>query len=268
MRKVKLIWLILCIPMLLVSLSTYTNTPKSVELKRAFESGEFLKYNIHYGPVDAGMATFEVKDTLLKVKNRPQFYCKVVGESYGGWDYFFKVRDYYISYIDTSSLLPSVFSRNVQEGDYKTWESYWFNREKSKAVGKYQDTAIKVPIPKDVHDLVSMIYYMRSINFENMPIGTVMPLNVFFDKEWFACGIEYVGVETISTSIGEFKCLKMIPKLVEGRVFKGQDDMTVYVSADKNQVPIRIESKIFVGSIKVDLIEYQNLKFPLETESR
>lgn len=264
----KVIWFAIGLPMALVLLSAGAKDANPIELKRAFEPGEFLKYNIHYGPIDAGLATFEVKDTLLSVKNKHQFYCKVVGESIGGWDYFFKVRDYYVSYIDTASLLPSVFSRNVQEGDYKTWESYWFNREKSKAIGKYRDTAIKVPIPPDVHDLVSMIYYMRSINFENMPIGTVMPLNVFFDKEWFACGVEYVGTEVISTSIGNFKCLKMIPKLVEGRVFKGQDDMTVYVSADKNQVPIRIESKIFVGSIKVDLIEYENLKFPLLTEPR
>ena len=48
--------------------------------------------------------------------------------------------------------------------------------------------------------------------------------------------------------------------LQEGRVFKEKEDMTVWISDDKNRLPVRVQTNILVGSIKMDLVDYQNLK--------
>ena len=236
--------------------------PEQVEYY-AFQKGEKLVYNIHYGIIDAGMASFEVSDSNYHINGRPQFVCEVIGKSYGWWDNFYKVRDYYLSYIDSATMLPTVYARNVSEGDYKSAESYFFNRKKRLAIGKHEGEASEVSIPANVHDLVSMIYYMRCFNYELAHDVTEVPLNVFFENEWFSSGMKIVGEEQVKTALGKFNCLKIEPQLVEGRVFNGQSEMTVFVTNDKNHVPIRIESGIFVGSIKVDLIEYANLKYPL-----
>lgn len=234
------------------------------EFHRAFQKGEFLKYNIHYGLVDAGLATFSVKDTNISVKKQPHYYLKVTGRSYKAWDSFFKVRDYYYSLVNQKTMLPTAYSRNIREGDFRNIESYYFDRQKQQAKGKTDGDAKVIEIPPNVHDLVSMIYFARSVDFRNKPDGYFMPMPVFFESEWFECGVRRDGIEVIETELGKFECLKVVPKLVKGRVFKGQEDMVVYVSNDENMVPIRIESKIFVGSIKVDLIEYENLLYPLK----
>lgn len=233
---------------------------------RPFKRGEFLRYNIHYGIVDAGEATFTVLDTMRVIKNRPHYSVRVTGRSYRSWDFFYKVRDYYYSYIDSASMLPSIYSRNVQEGDYKDQESYYFDRLKKEAKGKNSLGSSTVAIPEKVQDLASMIYFARSFKFYEKEVGSRLGIDVFFGGEWFECGARLDGYEEVNTSLGTFKCMRIIPELVEGRVFKGQDDMVVYVSADENQVPIRIESEIFIGSIKVDLVEFRNLSFPLKSK--
>ena len=72
-----------------------------------------------------------------------------------------------------------------------------------------------------------------------------------------------MGKEDISTKYGKFHAIKIVPLLIEGTVFKGGEKMTVYVSDDANHIPLRIESPITVGSIKVDLMHYENLRYPV-----
>ena len=46
-------------------------------------------------------------------------------------------------------------------------------------------------------------------------------------------------------------------------IFEGGEKMTVWVSDDKNRVPVRVESPIVVGSVKIDLMGHKNLRHPL-----
>jgi hypothetical protein len=224
---------------------------------QAFKKGERLKYNIHYGPVNAGRAIFTVKENFQQINNEPHFAFKVFGRSLSGWDWFFKVRDYYRSWVDTQTLLPSKATRDVREGSYETEEKLIFQREKGRIIRNGEPREV----PPRLHDLVSAIYYARCINFTAVDPGTYIPIKTFFANEVFPLGVTYKGIQTLKTKLGKFKVRVFKPELVEGRVFKGQDDMTVYVSADKNQVPLRIESKIFIGRIQADLYAYQNLKY-------
>lgn len=227
---------------------------------KAFKTGEKLKYNIHYGPVNAGKATFTVKKELQVIDSKHHYAIKVFGRSLSGWDWFYKVRDHYRSWVDTQSMLPSKASRDVREGSYEAEEHLVFLRETNQVMrnGELKD------VPARIHDIVSAIYYARCINFTKVDIGTYIPIKTFFANEVFPLGVTYKGTQTLETDLGTFRVRVFKPELIEGRVFKGQDDMTVYVSADKNQVPLRIESKIFVGQIQADLYAYKNLKYPLD----
>lgn len=233
---------------------------------RPFKKGEFLRYNIHYGFVDAGEATFSVLDTQVSLLGNPHYAVKVTGRSYKSWDLFFKVRDFYYSYIDSSSMTPTVYSRNILEGGHKEEESFLFKRNLKLAKGRVNERDTAISIPNDVQDLGSMLYYARSFRFYEKEVGSSLPIDVFFGAKWYKSRATFVGYEDVKTSLGKFRCMKILPDLVEGRVFKGQNDMVVYVSADKNQVPIRVESEIFVGSIKVDLAEFRNLSYPLSSK--
>jgi hypothetical protein len=88
------------------------------------------------------------------------------------------------------------------------------------------------------------------------------PVEAFFEEEMFPMGVWFVGIETIKTNIGNVRCKVFYPKLIEGRVFQEQSKMRLYVSDDKNQIPIRIESDVYLGTVKAEISDYAGLKFP------
>lgn len=229
----------------------------------AFEPGEKLRYRIHYGLVNAGYATFYVDEDLRTVAGEPHYVIQVTGRTASGWDWFYKVRDYYTTIVSTKTLLPTIFKRDVREGDYEIEENYIFQRSRNKV--KAENDKL-YDVPAEIHDILSAVYWARSIDFSKLPKGTYIPIMTFYEKELFPVGATYVGTDRIETSLGTFDVYVIRPKLIEGRIFKDQRDMTLYVTADKNQIPVRIESAIFVGYIQADLIEYDQLRHPLRSK--
>jgi Protein of unknown function (DUF3108) len=227
----------------------------------AFQAGERIDFNIYYSViglyVNAGNASFTT--SLEKINNKPVYHVVGDGTSNNSYDWIFKVRDRYESYIDTATLQPYKFLRDVNEGGYKIYESVSFNQKANTAV-----TAKGVfKVPNCVQDVLSAIYYARNINFNNYKPDDKIPFNMFLDNEVYSLYIKYVGKEKVKTKYGKFNAIKFKPLLVKGTIFEGGENMTVWVSDDANHIPLRIESPIAVGSVKVDMMGYENLRYPL-----
>ncbi len=88
---------------------------------------------------------------------------------------------------------------------------------------------------------------------------------MFLDNEVYNLYIRYLGKETVKTRYGKFNAIKFKPLLVKGTLFEGGEKMTVWVSDDPNHIPLRIESPIVVGSIKVDMMQYHNNRHPMSS---
>jgi hypothetical protein len=226
-----------------------------------FYPGEALTFKVFYTVagmfVGAGEANFN--STLEKLNNIPVYHIVGDGKTYSFYDNFFKVRDRYETYIDTTTLQPYKFIRNVYEGGYKKFENVTFNKVNNTAITK--EGVFKVP--PCVQDVLSAIYYSRNIDFDKYKPGDKIPFTLFLDKELFAMYVRYQGKETIKTKYGKFRTIKFKPLLIKGTIFEGGEKMTVWISDDKNKIPVRIESPISVGSIKVDMMGYKNLRHPL-----
>jgi archaellum component FlaG (FlaF/FlaG flagellin family) len=147
----------------------------------------------------------------------------------------------------------------VYEGGYKKYENVTFNHAANTAVtneGVYK-------VPNCVQDVLSAIYYARNIDFNKYNPGDKIPFSMFLDNETYDLYIRYIGKETIKTKYGKFKAIKYKPLLIKGTIFEGGEKMMVWVSDDANRIPVRVESPISVGNIKVDMMGYRNLKYPL-----
>jgi len=229
----------------------------------AFQSGEQISFTVFYNViglyVNAGTATFSVNSE--KLNNEPVYHLVGEGSSNSRYDWIFKVRDKYESYIDTSNLQPIKFIRNVNEGGYKINENVSFNRQANTATSEKGT----VKVPNCIQDVLSAIYYARNINFEKYKPEDKIPFTMFLDNEIFNLYIKYMGRETIKTRYGTFRAIKFKPLLVKGTLFEGGEKMTVWVSDDANHVPLRIESPIVVGSVKVDMMGYKNLRYPFSS---
>jgi len=226
----------------------------------AFIAGESSTYTVYYTLgvfIAAGEASFNVN--LEHLNNKPVYHITGEGKTYSFYDSFFKVRDKYETFVDTSTLQPMKFLRNVDEGGYKKYENVTFNRQTNTAVtnkGVYK-------VPDCIQDVVSAIFYARNINFNKYKVDDKIPFTMFLDNETYNLYIRYLGKETIKTKYGKFRAIKFKPLLVKGTIFEGGEKMLVWVSDDANHLPLRVESPISVGSIKVDMMGYRNLRYPL-----
>jgi hypothetical protein len=223
----------------------------------SFKRGELLKFRIHYGVIDAGMAEIEVKNETKLLNNRNTVHIVGTGYSKGAFDWFFRVRDRYETYMDEESLSPVVFIRKVDEGGYHINQSQLYGKDQVNSNGKVYT------IPEYTQDMLSAYYFARTMDLSNAKEGDVFSVNSFIDGEIWPLKIRFVGRETISTDVGEIRCLRFRPIVQKGRVFKKEEDLNVWISDDKNHIPVRAQANVLVGSVKMDLVSYENLANPL-----
>lgn len=216
-------------------------------------------YNALGAYIGAGEATFTT--TLERLNGKPVYHFIGEGKTYPAFDNFFKVRDRYESYVDTANLLPYKFVRNVDEGGYKKYNNVIFNQAANKAVS----TNGVFEVTDCIQDVISAVYYARNIDFNKYKKEDKIPFDMFLDDEVFHLYIRYLGKEKIKTRYGRFNAIKIKPLLIKGTIFEGGEKMTAWLSDDPNHLLLRVESPIAVGSIKVDMMSYQNLRYPLSS---
>jgi len=215
--------------------------------------GESCSYRIHYEFINAGYATYLVskKDNEISVT--------VQGRSNSVVDLFFKIRDRYESKINVKSLLPSYFKRDVLEGEDKINQEYFFNHKNNTVEtqkGEYK-------MNEKSQDMLSSFLFGRTLTSSFLKRKSPFFINIFIDEENYNMDVRYLGTEVLNTKIGRVRCIKLKPKVQVGRVFSNPDDLTIWVSDDKNHILIKIEMNILVGSIKADIETVKNIKFPL-----
>jgi hypothetical protein len=257
-RKWAAVILLLAAPAVTHAQSDFCNTKNT-----AYKGGEKLTFKVYYNMgflwIYAGNAVFSIQGK--EIAGQKLFHITGDGKTAPSYEWFYKVRDLYESYIDQETLLPVRFIRNVNEGGLKFSQDVTFNHATHTAISKGKPYTI----PNCTQDVLSAIYYARSIDYSKYKPGDKIPFEMFLDDKVYPLYIKYLGKEKIETKRGVFNTIKIAPLLIEGTMFSGGEKMTVWVSDDKNHVPVRINSPIVVGSIKVDLMEYENLRNPFSS---
>jgi hypothetical protein len=241
--------------------STTINYPTASN--KAFQAGELLRYRISYGFMDAGEAVLEVNSTPKKGGDRELLHVKGTGRTLGGFNSFFKVIDTYESFIDKKGVFPWQFIRRVDEGGYKISQDYVFNQDKYK-VNTGGGKEFKTPL--GIQDMISSFYYARTMNFKGMKKNDTFEFKTFMDDEIFLLKVKFVGEEMIHIRKGKFNCLKFVPVIQTGRLFKDESDVNFWITNDENRIPILVKAKIPVGIIKMHLVEWKGLKNELSSK--
>ena len=226
----------------------------------SFTSGEKLDYVVHYGLINAAEATIDVDKDIQYINNRPCYKVNVFGKTTGSFDFFLKVRDTWRSYIDTTSIVPQRFHRNIEEGKYKKKENITFDHYKNLDVVEDKKETNTYKVPDNVQDIVSGVYYLRTLNYDNRKVGEQIKIQGFFDDEIFDFTVTYRGKTTVETKAGDIRAIKLIPKMPKNKLFDGEDAIAVYLSDDQNKIPVLIQAEMFVGSVKINLHKYKGLK--------
>lgn len=233
----------------------------------AFKAGEWFEFRIHYLLFNASYASLELKETVID--STPVIHAKGYGKTTGLARIFFRVEDYYESYFEPETVSPKRFIRNIDEGGYTKNVVVNFEKESQKAHVFNKKTGEKKTFEtqSNIQDLISVFYYLRNyFPFETAKAGQSLSVNMFFDNDNYTFKLKYLGVEALKTKFGLVECLKFRPIVQSGRIFREEESVTIWVSNDKNKIPIRIQADIVVGAIKVDLENFKNLKHPFQIQ--
>jgi hypothetical protein len=239
----------------------------------AFKEGEFLSYEISYnwGPiwVDAGLVTFSiVTDTYA---GKPVWHLKSSGRTYKSYDFFFKVVDYYDAWIDPGTFHTYEFRRSVNEGGYKLLNTlrYDYTRQKIYSCTKTNNNPVRYDTLKQnacVFNPLTAVYIARTLDIAGLKHDARIPVTVLIDDSTYSIYIRYIGKEVVETRDGKkYKCVKFAAKMVQGTIFRGDEDVLVWVTDDENRIPVYIEAKIIVGTVKAYLKDSRGLRSPLSS---
>ncbi len=239
----------------------------------AFINGEEITYIVSYnwGPiwVDAGIVTFKTKLELKQEK--PAWHLISTGRTFKSYDFLFKVRDTYETWLDTTNLQTIEFQRYIYEGGFQMQNKSWFDYSRRLIFSnlKINDTPMTVDtfsMAQCTYDMLASVYYVRSLNLDSIQNGDSIPVNVALDDGIYTISVRRNDKEIIEHPDGTlYPCNKFSAKMIEGTIFTKGQEMFVWVSDDPNKIPIYIEAKILVGSVKAYLKEAKGLKQPLMT---
>ncbi len=245
--------------LLFIFIMAFTTLSFGQEQPRAFKGGEWLRYKMSYsGWMRAGSAILEIEETELNGKK--VLHSKGTGWTSGMIKWFFKVDDVYQSYFDKDSVKPYVFKRKIDEGGYKKDRQVTFNYTTNEAYVqdfiKQKDTTIAV---NRIQDMLSSFYYLRNKDVRNFKIGDEIAIDMFLDNQIYRFKLRFLGKDTLKTKFGKVKTLKFRPIVQSGRIFKAEESVTIWVTADNNKIPVKMEASLAVGSLRADLEAYKGL---------
>lgn len=231
-----------------------------------FQMGEILVFRAMYnsfltGDVTAGEANLQVRSRPAIIDGQECYH--VVGEAYtrGVFNLFFKVENRYDSYIHKESLAPLRFSRDIREGRYRRKDNVVFDQGKRTAASE-RDTITTTPW---VQDIISAFYFARTFDMSSVEPGDAFEVDFYLSDSVYVSRILYEGREQIRTRLGTFNTLKFKPQVQEGMVFSQPYPMTLWISDDKNKIPIRVESGLVVGTARLDLVTFGGLRHDLSS---
>ena len=236
-------------------------------LKIEFQPDEELVYKVYYNLdfvwIPAGEINFKLSD------EGTQYHLEAVGRTYDSYNWFYKAHDDYNTYVDKNTLLPTFSTREIKENRYKLYDKTAYDQLNKTAY--YERGPEKNNIDKRgnlsfdacMYDMLSIVYYARTQSYDNAVVGKEFPINLTMDQEVYSLKYTLAAREEKNIKgLGKWSTLKLSPQLITGKVFKESARMKIWASDDDNRIPLMIESPVAVGSVKVVLKSWKNLKYP------
>jgi hypothetical protein len=228
---------------------------------KAFRDGEKLTFDVKFGFVTAGIAVMQIPK-IKRISGRYAYHVMFEVNSIPSFDWIYKVRDRYETYLDTAGLFPWRFEQHIREGSFSKDFSAYFDHRKNKArtsKGEYE-------IPKYVNDIVSAFYLARTFDYDKRKPGYRYNLQNFYNDKVYDLDVVYLGKERITVAAGTFDCIMVEPLVQEGGLFKSEGNIIIWLTDDDLRVPVKVKTKVVIGSIDAELTAYEGLAGPLKAK--
>ena len=225
----------------------------------AFGTGERLVFDVNYGFITAGEAVMAVSG-VDSIASRKCYRVEFTVNSLPSFSWIYKVEDQYLTFIDVEAIAPLKFEQHIREGTYRRD----FVAEFDQARGIAKTSEGEFPIPEYVHDIMSAFYYARTLDFTNFTPGQGTLLHNFYKDKSYDLQVRFLGRQELEVAAGTFKTIVVEPLVKEGGLFKSEGRIVIWLSDDERKIPVRVNTKVVIGSIDTELRSYSGLVGPLK----
>ncbi len=238
-----------------------------VIVNKSFGVGERVDYKMYLWGLSVGKGSAVVDKNLHLKGNRYCFKVDAYMQTQGLATWVSKVNDNWGSFIDTAELITHESYRKISEGPYRLNELIKYDHAKDEASVQVADKNTGVfgepkvyTTPDQVRDVVAGFMYLRVIDFSKYKVKDTVTVSGFFEDKAYSFKILYHGKEVVKMDLGRIVCHKLVPIMPDNTLFRGENSVTTWISADKNQIPIKVEAKMFVGNATTELVGFRGLK--------
>jgi Protein of unknown function (DUF3108) len=239
---------------------TITALSLSAQVNTAVKSGEKFTYAASYNMsgLMTQLAQVTMETETVKTSKKTLLHLSCSAATYSKWDTFFKIRDVYESYVDPTTLKSSLYKRDIFEGKYTKREKYIFksdgkNIESTVNRKNTPETKNTFQVRPGTQDVISILYKLRTIDFNTFKPGQIKSFVVVFDEKEMGVSAKYLGKETVNAgNLGKKVCYKISIGAKTNKL-KGTDKNIIYLTADTAKVPALIQFSIPVGTGQLTL---------------
>jgi hypothetical protein len=226
----------------------------------AFDAGERLVFDVNYGFITAGEAVLEIPG-LDSVAGRKCFRIEFRVNSLPSFSWIYRVEDRYVTYIDVAAIAPWKFEQHVREGSYS--RDFIAEFDQQRHVAKTSEGTY--PVPPYVHDILSAFYYARTIDYGPLKAGDQVQLSNFYKDKTYDLVVRVLGRQQLEVAAGTFNTIVIEPLVKEGGLIKSEGRIVVWLTDDKRKIPIRVNTKVVIGSIDTELKGYTGIRGPVSS---
>ncbi len=229
----------------------------------AFGVGERLVFDVNFGFITAGEAVMAVA-RFDSVAGRKCFRIEFSVNSLPSFSWIYKVEDRYLTFIDVESIAPWRFEQHIREGSYVRDFVADFDHRNKVA----RTTEGEFPIPPYVHDILSAFYYARTVDYTGLKTGDTLMLHNFYKDKSYELVIRVLGRQELEVGAGTFRTIVVEPLVKEGGLFKSEGRIVIWLTDDERKIPVRVNTKVIIGSIDTELREYSGIAGQLRARIR
>lgn len=253
--------ILICLAISGLDLTAY-NLPGDSSISRPFSNQEALFFKIHYGWFTIGKGHVEIK------QDHPNEYTvEAEGKTTGLLGVFANLEDFFTAQIDKKTLKPIASKRKIKDGRYWRHQQNQFYHEDSSVHINSEDlkdpsknVSKSIAISDTTFDILSSYLYLRSIDWNEKKERDSVMIDTFYGKKIYNFGVEYGGTEIIKYKSKKTRVHRLYVLFPKSSVFPDERPVTVWVSADENQLPLKIVARLGIGKATVELYKYENLK--------
>ena len=217
------------------------------------------------------MAEVTFQTSLQRLGDQKYYRIEANGKTYPFFNWFFNLNDTYISRLEAETLRPLDLQIEIREGGYRVSSGYRYDWEQGKVSTfffnhKRADSSHHVmTLQEGSFDALALFFNLRCENIDSFTQGEKRTLHMVLEDTIRTIQYRFVGREKKNIKdLGKFNTLKFVCQLAtsSGESFKDGSEFTLWISDDRNKIPLYIESPIRVGSIRGRLLHAEKLKYP------